>query len=194
MRIFYQHRGLTPSGDAKEAQTVAGGCLSQISAAVVACLSQQRQLLINLSSGGSTMGFGGWVLRRWVLICGFRWPVADGSCIVLFLFFFFFFFFFFCGLWVVSFVIKGGHDWWSLAWEASLASLLAWGWKTHVGLEGIYELHGLVWACSRSHGAKTWKLLSYLAGWLALLMVLLSSGCLQLCCMDRKSALIPNLT
>nr|POE77184.1 hypothetical protein CFP56_33138 [Quercus suber] len=31
-------------------------------------------------------------------------------------------------------------------------------------------------------------------GWLALLMVLLSSGCLRLCCMDRKSTLIPKLT
>ena len=31
-------------------------------------------------------------------------------------------------------------------------------------------------------------------GWLALLMVLLSIGCLQLCCMDRKSAPIPKLT
>ena len=31
-------------------------------------------------------------------------------------------------------------------------------------------------------------------GWLALLTVLLSSGCLQLCCMDQKSTLIPKLT
>ena len=31
-------------------------------------------------------------------------------------------------------------------------------------------------------------------GWLALLMVLLSNGCLRLCCMDRKSALIPKPT
>ena len=31
-------------------------------------------------------------------------------------------------------------------------------------------------------------------GWLAFLMVLLSSGCLRLCCMDWKSALIPKLT
>ena len=31
-------------------------------------------------------------------------------------------------------------------------------------------------------------------GWLALLMVLLSIGCLRLCCMDQKSALIPKLT
>ena len=38
-----------------------------------------------------------------------------------------FFFFFFCGLWVVGSVIRGGHKWWSPAWEASLVSLLAWG-------------------------------------------------------------------
>ena len=31
-------------------------------------------------------------------------------------------------------------------------------------------------------------------GWLALLMVSLSSGCLWLCCMDQKSTLIPKLT
>ena len=31
-------------------------------------------------------------------------------------------------------------------------------------------------------------------GWLVLLMVLLSIGCLWLCCMDRKLALIPKLT
>ena len=31
-------------------------------------------------------------------------------------------------------------------------------------------------------------------GWLALLMVLLSIGCLRLCCMDQKFALIPKLS
>ena len=31
-------------------------------------------------------------------------------------------------------------------------------------------------------------------GWLALLMVLLSNGCLRLCCIDRKFALIPKPT
>ena len=31
-------------------------------------------------------------------------------------------------------------------------------------------------------------------GWLTLLLVLLSIGCLRLCCMDRKFALIPKLT
>ena len=35
---------------------------------------------------------------------------------------------------------------------------------------------------------------SVIFGWLALLMVLLSIGCLQLCCMDRKFVLIPKLT
>uniref|UniRef100_A0A7N2N0F6 ATPase F1/V1/A1 complex alpha/beta subunit nucleotide-binding domain-containing protein n=1 Tax=Quercus lobata TaxID=97700 RepID=A0A7N2N0F6_QUELO len=44
---------------------MAGGCLSRILAAAVARQSQQRQLIVNLSSGGSTMGFGGWVLRRY---------------------------------------------------------------------------------------------------------------------------------
>ena len=34
-----------------------------------------------------------------------------------------FFFCVVCGLW--GSVIKGGHGWWSPAWEASLASLLA---------------------------------------------------------------------
>ena len=37
------------------------------------------------------------------------------------------FFFFLGGLWVVGSVIRGEHGWWSLVWEASLASLLAWG-------------------------------------------------------------------
>ena len=94
-----------------------------------------------------------------------------------------FFFFFFCVLWVMGSMIRCGHRWWSSAWEASLASLLAWRWKTHVGLGGIYRLQGLVWACSRSHGAKTWKVLSYLAS-LLFWWFLLSSGCLRLCCMD----------
>ena len=49
-------------GSAKEVQIVADGYLSRISAAAVACQSQQWQLLFDLSSGGSTMGFGGWVL------------------------------------------------------------------------------------------------------------------------------------
>ena len=35
---------------------------------------------------------------------------------------------------------------------------------------------------------------SVIFGWLALLMVLLSIGCLRLCCMDRKFVLIPKLT
>ena len=70
-----------------------------------------------------------------VLVCGFRWlvdqswrwwvDVADGSrrgSLLLLLFFFFFGSFVGC-----RFVIRGGHRWWSSVWEASLASLLAWG-------------------------------------------------------------------
>ena len=34
---------------------------------------------------------------------------------------------------------------------------------------------------------------SVIFGWLALLMVLLSIGCLRLCCMDRNLALVPKL-
>ena len=66
-----------------------------------------------------------------VLVCGFRrlvgqprwwWvDVVDGSRRGSL------FFFFFGGLWVVGSVIRGGHGWWSPVWEASLASLLAWG-------------------------------------------------------------------
>ena len=44
---------------------------------------------------------------------------------------FFFFFFLGGGGWGafmgVGSVIRGRHGWWSPAWEASLASLLAWG-------------------------------------------------------------------
>ena len=36
-------------------------------------------------------------------------------------------FFFFFGFMSVGSVIRGGHGWWSPAWVASLASLLAWG-------------------------------------------------------------------
>ena len=36
-------------------------------------------------------------------------------------------FFFFWGIVGVGSVIKGRHGWWSPAWEASLASLMAWG-------------------------------------------------------------------
>ena len=38
----------------------------------------------------------------------------------------FFFFFLFWWLWIVGSMIRGRHGWWSLAWEALLASLLAW--------------------------------------------------------------------
>ena len=121
------------------------------------------------------MDIGG---SRWLLNSSVSGLVADGLVRVTF-----FFFFFFCVLWVMGSMIRCGHRWWSSAWEASLASLLAWRWKTHVGLGGIYRLQGLVWACSRSHGAKTWKVLSYLAS-LLFWWFLLSSGCLRLCCMD----------
>ena len=59
--------------------------------------SWQRQWLINLSSGGSRLTMG----------------LDMGH------------FFFLGGLW--GSVIRGGHGWWSLASETSLASLLAWG-------------------------------------------------------------------
>ena len=76
-----------------------------------------------------------------VLVCGFRRLVSQsrpgGSISVvvgrrcrwvsIWVFFFFFFFFFFFGFVGVGSVIRGRHGWWSLAWVASLASLLAWG-------------------------------------------------------------------
>ena len=59
------------------------------------------------------------------------WVSAPGGLTMGFsLFFFFFFFFFFWGgvaFMGVGSVIRGRHGWWSPAWEASLASLLAWG-------------------------------------------------------------------
>ena len=60
-----------------------------------------------------------------VLVCGFR-RLVGRRCrwVSLGLFFFFFFFFGFVSM---GSVIKGGHGWWSPAWVASLASLLAWG-------------------------------------------------------------------
>ena len=67
------------------------------------------------------MGFGGW----WVNLDGGGSTLSVG--LDMGLSFFFFFFFFFGGLWVVGYVIRGEHGWWSPVWEASLASLLAWG-------------------------------------------------------------------
>ena len=70
---------------------------------------QRRWLKVKMVSAAAkcwSVGFGSW----WV-------DVADGSRWV-------FFFFGFVG---VGFVIRGGHGWRSLAWVASLASLLAWG-------------------------------------------------------------------
>ena len=90
-------------------------------------------------------------------------------------------------------MIRGGHECWSLAWEVSLASLLAWGWKTHVGLEGYIWIAGAGLGLFKISWGKNLKG-TVIFGSLALLMVLLSSGCLQLCCMDRKSALIPKIT
>ena len=58
--------------------------------------------------GVDLVDFGSW----WLMGC------------LLFSFFFFWFLFGFVG---VGSVIRGGHGWWSPAWEASLASLLAWG-------------------------------------------------------------------
>ena len=126
---------------------------------------------------------GWWVGGRWLWVrrlVAMRW----------------FFFFGFVG---VGFVIKGGHRWWSPAWEASLVSLLAWGWKTHVGLRGIHELPGLGWAYSRSHGANTWKVVSYLAGllfwWFCFLLVVYScvvwTGSLFLYQNWRKTTTLP---
>ena len=74
---------------------------------------QRRWLKVKMVSVAAkcwSMGFGGW----WV-------DVADGSRWVSL---FFFFFFGFVG---AGSVIRGGHGWRSLAWVASLASLLAWG-------------------------------------------------------------------
>ena len=72
---------------------------------------QRRWLKVKMVSAAAKcwfVGFGGW----WV-------DVADGSRWV--------FFFFFFGIVGVGSVIRGGHGWRSLAWVASLASLLAWG-------------------------------------------------------------------
>ena len=59
-------------------------------------------MAVVLAAGGLSVGFSGW----WVCMGHF---------------------FFFGGLWVVGSVIRSRHEWWSPAWEASLASLLAWG-------------------------------------------------------------------
>ena len=73
---------------------------------------QRRWLKVKMVSAAAkcwSVGFGGW----WVDVAvGSRWD---------------FFFFFFCGFVGVGSVIRGGHGWRSLAWVASLASLLAWG-------------------------------------------------------------------
>ena len=62
-----------------------------------------------------------WLLGRWQLSADLWVSTAGGFAWVTS----FFFFFFFGGLWVVGSVIRDGHKWWSSAWEALLASLLA---------------------------------------------------------------------
>ena len=147
--------------------------------------SGERLLVLDLSSGSGLVNSAAAVALRsqqWWVDNGFQrlglaamrvnlWvPVAGGLTWVSFLLLSFFF----GGLWVWVLWLEV-HRWWSPAWEASLVSLLAWGWKTHVGLRGIHELPGLGWACSRSHGANTWKVVSYLAGllfwWFCFLLV-----------------------
>ena len=60
----------------------------------------------------------------------------------------------------------------------------AWGYIQIVGAGlGLFKI-------SRGKNLKG----SVIFGWLALLMVLLFIGCLRLCCMDQKFALIPKLT
>ena len=63
-----------------------------------------------------------------VLVCGFR-RLVGRRCqwVSVWVSLFSFLFSFSGGLWIVGFVIRGGHLWWSPVWEASLASLLAWG-------------------------------------------------------------------
>ena len=78
----------------------------------------------------------------WELICGSWQLVANGLWV----------------LWSEAGTNVGhwlGRRCWLLYWLGD--EKLMWG------LRGIYGLQGLVWACSRSHGAKTWKVLSYLA-------------------------------
>ena len=85
-----------------------GGVTTGVPASTRKTAMAQEMEVVDILSGG---GVG----SRW-LICGFQWLVGlHGS------------FFFFGGLWVVGSVIRSRHEWWSPAWEASLASLLAWG-------------------------------------------------------------------
>ena len=60
---------------------------------------------------------GRWVAAAEGGFVGLGWWLM--ACVV--------FFFFFLVLWGVGSVVRGGHGWWSPAWEASLASLMAWG-------------------------------------------------------------------
>ena len=73
----------------------------------------QRRLSANLWVSAAVGQY-----QRWLV------EVADGSRH--WSLFFSFFFFLFWWLWIVGSVIRGRHRWWSPAWEALLASLLAW--------------------------------------------------------------------
>ena len=66
------------------------------------------------TSSASAVEGGDGVGNRWLM--GLR-QVADGLAWVTNFFF----------GWLVGSVIRGEHGWWSPTWEASLASLLAWG-------------------------------------------------------------------
>ena len=97
-----------------------------------------------------------------------------------------FFFFWVCSLWVLwsEASTDGGHRLGKGYWLGDEELMWPKG--------GIYELQGLVWACSRSHGVKTWKVLSYLVGllfwWFCFQVVVY--GCVV---WTKKFALIPKL-
>ena len=67
------------------------------------------------------------------------------------------------------------------------------GMKNSCGQKGYIQIVGAGLGLFKISWGKNLKG-TIIFGWLALLMVLLSSGCLRLCCMDRKYALIPGLT
>ena len=100
------------------------------------------------------------------------------------------FFFVVCGLWVLwsEAGTGGGHQLgrrhWLFCWLGG--EKLMWGWGVYMNCRGWFRLFKISWG-------KNLKGI-VIFGWLALLMVLLSNGCLWLCCICRKSALIPKLT
>ena len=67
------------------------------------------------------------------------------------------------------------------------------GMKNSCGVAGYIRIAGVGLGLFKMSWGKNLKC-TVIFGWLALLMVLLSIGCLQLCCMDQKSTLIPKLT